>query len=96
MDTKKINRTLNSLKKELGKDQFREILSNLGLELTEDGKALFFFEGREAVGTKVRYNIGQMIQDIQTDYKNALEKGETEYSKMLEPALKIIEKQLST
>ena len=95
MDTKKINRTLNSLKKELGKDQFREILSNLGLELTEDGKALFFIEGREAVGTKVRYNIGQLIEDIQRDHKEAEEKGETEYSKMLEPALAIIKKQLS-
>ncbi len=96
MDTKKISQMFSALKKELGKDRFREILSNLGLELTEDGKALFFIEGREAVGTKVRYNIGQFIKDIQTDYKNALEKGETEYSKMLEPALKIIEKQLST
>ena len=96
MNTKQINKIFLGLKKELGKDQFREILSNLGLELTEDGKALFFIEGREAVGTKVRYNIGQFIQDIQIDYKNALEKGETEYSKMLEPASKIIEKQNST
>jgi len=96
MDTRKINQMFNALKKELGKDRFREILTNLGLQLTEDGKGLFFVEGREAVGTKVRYNIGQLIQDIQTDYKNALEKSETEYSKMLEPALKIIEKQLST
>ena len=86
----------NALKKELGKNRFREILTNLGLQLTEDGKGLYFVEGREAVGTKVRYNIGQLIQDIQRDHKEAEEKGETEYSKMLEPALAIIKKQLST
>jgi hypothetical protein len=96
MDTKKINQTFNALKKELGKDRLREILTNLGLQLTEDGKGLYFVEGREAVGTKVRYNIGQLIQDIQRDHKEAEEKGETEYSKMLEPALAIIKKQLST
>ena len=95
MDTKKINQTFNALKKELGKDRLREILTNLGLQLTEDGKGLYFVEGREAVGTKVRYNIGQLIQDIQRDHKEAEEKGETEYSKMLEPALAIIKKQLS-
>ena len=86
----------NALKKELGKNRFREILTNLGLQLTEDGKGLYFVEGREAVGTKVRYNIGQLIQDIQRDHKEAEEKGETEYSKMLEPALAIIKKELST
>jgi len=96
MDTKKINQPFNALKKELGKDRLREILTNLGLQLTEDGKGLYFVEGREAVGTKVRYNIGQLIQDIQRDHKEAEEKGETEYSKMLEPALAIIKKQLST
>ena len=95
MDTKKINQTFNALKNELGKDRFREILTNLGLQLTEDGKGLCFVEGREAVGTKVRYNIGQLIQDIQRDHKEAEEKGETEYSNMLEPALAIIKKQLS-
>ena len=95
MDTRKINQTFNSLKKELGKDRFREILTNLGLQLTEDGRRVYFVEGREAVGTKVRYNIGQLIQDIQRDHKEAEEKGETEYSKMLEPALAIIKKQLS-
>ena len=96
MDTKKISQMFNALKKELGKNRFREILTNLGLQLTEDGKGLYFVEGREAVGTKVRYNIGQLIQDIQRDHKEAGEKGETEYSKMLEPALAIIKKQLST
>jgi hypothetical protein len=95
MDTKKINQTFMALKNELGKDRFREILTNLGLQLTEDGKGLYFVEGREAVGTKVRYNIGQLIQDIQRDHKEAEEKGETEYSKMLKPALAIIKKQLS-
>lgn len=95
MDTKKINQIFNSLKKELGKDRFREILTNLGLQLTEDGKGLYFVEGREAVGTKVRYNIGQLIQDIQRDHKEAEEKSENEYSKMLEPALAIIKKELS-
>ena len=96
MDTKKISQMFNALKKELGKNRFREILTNLGLQLTEDGKGLYFVEGREAVGTKVRYNIGQLIQDIQRDHKEAEEKGEAEYSKMLEPALAIIKKQLST
>jgi hypothetical protein len=96
MDTKKISQMFNALKKELGKNRFREILTNLGLQLTEDGKGLYFVEGREAVGTKVRYNIGQLIQDIQRDHKEAEEKGETEYLKMLEPALAIIKKQLST
>jgi hypothetical protein len=96
MNTKKLSQMFNALKKELGKNRFREILTNLGLQLTEDGKGLYFVEGREAVGTKVRYNIGQLIQDIQRDHKEAEEKGETEYSKMLEPALAIIKKQLST
>jgi len=95
MDTKKISQIYRALKKELGKDPFREILTNLGLQVTEDGKGIFFVEGREAVGTKIRYNIGQLIQDIQRDYKEAVEKGETEYSKMLQPAFNIIEKQLS-
>ena len=95
MDTKKISQIYRALKNELGKDPFREILTNLGLQLTEDGKGLFFVEGREAVGTKIRYNIGKLIQDIQRDYKEAVEKGETEYSKMLKPAFNIIEKQLS-
>jgi hypothetical protein len=95
MNTKKISQIYKALKKELGKDPFREILTNLGLQVTEDGKGLFFVEGREAVGTKIRYNIGQLIQDIQRDYKEAVEKNETEYSKMLQPAFNIIEKQLS-
>lgn len=94
MSTKKIKEIYEALKKELGTDRFREILTNLGLEMTEDGKRLYFVEGREAVGTKVRYTISQFIEDIQKDYQSAQEKQEHDYAQMLEPAVQIIKTRL--
>jgi hypothetical protein len=95
MSTKKIKDVYEALKKELGTDRFREILTNLGLEITEDGKRLYFVEGRETVGTKVRYNISQFIEDIQKDYQSAQEKQELDYAHMLERAVQIIKTRLS-
>jgi uncharacterized protein (DUF2267 family) len=95
MSTKKIKDVYEALKKELGTDRFREILTNLGLEMTEDGKRLYFVEGRETVGTKVRYNISQFIEDIQKDHQSAHENQQLEYAQMLEPALQIIKTRMN-
>ena len=95
MSPKKTKEIFEALKKELGIDRFREILTNLGLETTEDGKRLYFVEGREAVGTKVRYNISQFFDDIQKDHQSAQEKHQLEYAQMLEPAVQIIKTRMN-
>ena len=94
MSPKKTKEIFEALKKELGIDRFREILTNLGLETTEDGKRLYFVEGREAVGTKVRY-ISQFFDDIQKDHQSAQENQQLEYAQMLEPAVQIIKTRMN-
>lgn len=96
MSPKETKEIFEALKKELGMDRFREILSNLGLETTEDGKRLYFVEGREAVGTKVRYNISQFFDDIQKDHQSAHENQQLEYAQMLEPAVQIIKTRMNS
>ena len=46
MSPKKTSEIFNALKTELGIDHFSEILANLNLNLSEDGKRLLDFDRR--------------------------------------------------
>ena len=69
MTPKKTSEIFNALKTELGMDHFTEILANLSLNLSEDGKSLFDVERRESMtGTKMRYPLGWFFERIEITF----------------------------
>jgi len=80
MTPKKTSEIFNALKKELAMDHFTEILANLSLNLSEDGKSLFDVERRESMtGTKMRYPLGWFFERMQSDFAEALAENQKEY-----------------
>ena len=95
MSPKKTSEIFNALKTELGIDHFSEILANLNLNLSEDGKRLLDFDRRESMaGTKMRFPIGWFFERIQSDFDPAQAENQTEYAELLKPAVKIIKTKL--
>ena len=95
MSPKKTSEIFNALKAELGMDHFSEILANLNLNLSEDGKSLFDVERRESMtGTKMRFPLGWFFDRIQEDFEQAKQGNSTEYAQLLEPAVQIIKNRI--
>lgn len=95
MTPKKTSEIFNALKTELGMDHFTEILANLSLNLSEDGKSLFDVERRESMtGTKMRYPLGWFFERIQSDFAEAQAENQKEYYELLKPAAEIIKTKL--
>lgn len=96
MSPKKSNEIFTALKTELGTDHFFEILANLDLNLSEDGKSLFDVQRRESMtGTKDRFPLGWFFERIQSDFEEAKRGNSTEYAELLEPAVQIIKTRLN-
>lgn len=97
MSPKKTNEIFNALRNELGTNHFMEILANLDLNLSEDGKSLFDVERRESMkGTKGRFPLGWFFERIQSDFEEARAGNSTEYAQLLEPAVQIIKAKLNS
>lgn len=95
MSPKKTSEIFNALKTELGMDHFSEILANMSLNLSEDGKSLFDVERRESMtGTKMRFPLGWFFERIQDEFEQAKQGNSTEYAQLLEPAVQIIKNRI--